>query len=84
MALHMESSGTVDLVNTWSAWGRTRHLGMYMFFLRNLKVAGIIKLKWKKGDQNLVEMFTKKLAGPAFIKCSKFFLGEDQYSKGRN
>eukprot|EP00957_Ditylum_brightwellii_P161098 12265792-Ditylum_brightwellii.AAC.1 len=66
----MENSGAVDLVNNWSTGGRIRHLEMHVFFLRDLKEAGIIEVKWKRGHQNPVDMFTKNLAGPAFNKCS--------------
>ena len=45
-----------------------------MFFLRNLKEEGILKVVWKKGSDNKVDMFTKNLAGPDFAKCSNDFV----------
>ena len=50
-----------------------------MFFLRNMKEEGIIKVKWKKGSDNPVYMFTKNLDGPAFNKCAQVFVGDDEY-----
>ena len=84
MKLYMDNSGAVDLVNNWSAGGRTRHMETRIFFLRDLKEAGIIEVEWTKGDQNPVDMFTKNLAETAFSKCSKFIVGEDDYNKSNN
>ena len=81
MVLNIDNSGAVDLANNWSAGGRTRHIETRMFFLRDMKEAGIIKTKWLKGDKNPVDMFTKNLAGPAFQKCAKVFVGDDKYNK---
>ena len=81
MVLNIDNSGAVDLANNWSAGGRTRHIETRMFFLRDMKEAGIIKTKWLKGDKNPVDMFTKNLAKPAFQKCAKVFVGDDKYNK---
>eukprot|EP00957_Ditylum_brightwellii_P006313 479020-Ditylum_brightwellii.AAC.1 len=43
MVLHMDNSDAVDFVNNWSAGGRTRYMETCMFFLRDLKEAGIIE-----------------------------------------
>ena len=83
MVLKVDNSGAVDLANNWSAGGRTRHVETRMFFLRDLKEAGIIKTVWTKGSENPVDMFTKNLAGPAFQKCAKVFVGEDEYNGKR-
>ena len=40
-----------------------------------MKENGIIKTKWRRGDNNPADMFTKNLAGPAFVKEST---GNDQ------
>eukprot|EP00957_Ditylum_brightwellii_P093311 7105893-Ditylum_brightwellii.AAC.1 len=79
--LEIDNSGAVDLANNWSAGGRTCHMETRMFFLCDLKEAGIIEKRWLKGDENLVDLFTKNLAGPAFNKCAKVFVGEDEYVK---
>ena len=57
------------------AGGRTRHMETRLFFLREMKENGIIKTKWRRGDNNPADMFTKNLAGPAFVKEST---GNDQ------
>eukprot|EP00957_Ditylum_brightwellii_P195171 14870290-Ditylum_brightwellii.AAC.1 len=52
MLLEIDNSGAVDLANNWSARGRTHHMKTRMFFLRDLKEAGIIEVHWLKGDKN--------------------------------
>eukprot|EP00957_Ditylum_brightwellii_P099875 7610697-Ditylum_brightwellii.AAC.1 len=81
MILEIDNSGAVDLANNWSAGGRTSHMETRMFFLHDLKEARIIEVHWLKGDENPVDLFTKNLAGPAFNKCAKVFVGEDEYIK---
>eukprot|EP00957_Ditylum_brightwellii_P022504 1698134-Ditylum_brightwellii.AAC.1 len=81
MVLYIDNSGAVDLANNWSAGGCTRHMETRMFFLMDLKEAGVLTIKWLKGDENPVDTFTNNLAGPAYNKCAKFFVGEDSYNK---
>ena len=77
----IDNSGAVDLANNWSAGGRTRHMETRMFFLRDLKEAGIVDIQWLRGNTNPVDMFTKNLSGPVFNKYSKVFVGDDEYNK---
>ena len=79
MILEVDNSGAVDLANNWSAGGRTRHMETRMFFLRQLKEEGILETKWVRGTDNPVDLNTKNLAGPAFNKCAKTFVGDDHY-----
>ena len=83
MTLKIDNSGAVDLANNWSAGGRTRHIETRMFYLRDMKEAGIIKTVWLRGDENPVDMFTKNLAGPAFQKCAKVFDETISTTRGR-
>ena len=80
MILEIDNSGTIDLANSWSASRRTRHMKSRMFFLRDLKEAGILETKWLKGTGNPVDMFTKNLGGgAAYNKCAESFVGKDKY-----
>ena len=79
MILEIDNCGTHDLANSWSEGGRTCHMKTKMFFLRNLKEAGIIETKWLKGIENPVDIFTKNLGGYYYNKCAKTFVGEDKY-----
>ena len=79
MVLKIDNNGAADLENNWSADGQTSHIKTHMFFLRDMKKEGIIKTVWTKLTENPVDMFTKKSDGPAFQKCAKTFIGEDEY-----
>eukprot|EP00957_Ditylum_brightwellii_P199398 15198691-Ditylum_brightwellii.AAC.1 len=79
--LEIDNSGAVNLANNWSAGGKTYHMETCMFFLCDLREAGIIKVCWLKGNKNPVDLLTKDLVGPAFNKCAKVFVGEDKYAK---
>ena len=84
MILKINNSGAVDLAKNWYAGGNARHMETRMFFLRELKEAGILKIVWVKCKNNTVDMFTKNLGGPAFNKHAKVFVGEDEYhQKGK-
>ena len=71
MVLHVDNKGAVDLINSWSVGGRTRHIETRQWFLRELKEQGIVKVKWIKGDDNEADLFTKNLPKPVFDKHAK-------------
>ena len=79
MELDIDNRGAQDLFNNWKVGGHTRHMETRMFFLSDLQEERMIKIKWKKGTENPVDMFTKNLSGLAFNKCAKFFVGDDEY-----
>ena len=76
MVLRIDNSKAVNLAKNWSAGGRNRHIETRMFFLQELKEAGLLRIVWHKGTENPV---TKNLAGPDFNKHDKAFVGEDEY-----
>eukprot|EP00957_Ditylum_brightwellii_P050948 3864186-Ditylum_brightwellii.AAC.1 len=51
MVLYMDNKGAKDFVNNWSIGGRSRHMEVKQYFLRELKEANIIICKWKKGKE---------------------------------
>ena len=73
MEIEINNSGAIDLVNDWSARRRTKYMQSRMFFLRDLKEKEILKVVWKKGINNTVDVFTKNLMGPDFTKCLNDF-----------
>ena len=79
MILEVDNKGAVDFANNWSVAGRTRHIEVKQYYLRELKEAGILKVQWKSGDQMTSDIFTKNLAGPLFEKHGYKFYGEDKY-----
>ena len=82
MVLEMDNRGAVDLINSWSVGGRTRHVGVKFNWLRELKEAGIIIVKWCPGEDNDADMHTKNVAGPTFEKHARVYFGDDRYSQG--
>ena len=45
MVLYVDNKGAKDLCNNWTVGGRTRHIEVKQYFLRELKEAGIVHVK---------------------------------------
>jgi hypothetical protein len=75
MILWMDNKGGVDLFNSWSIAGNTRAISVRLAYVRELKEAGVIQVKWLQGAENPVDLFTKNLDGPTFRKHDKVFSG---------
>jgi hypothetical protein len=76
MVLEVDNKGAVDLTHNWSVGGRTRHVEVRQYFLRDLKEENVILVKWISGDSNSSDLFTKNLAGPLFEKHMATYCGE--------
>jgi hypothetical protein len=81
MILEIDNKGAVGLANNWSVGGRTRHVEVRQYFLRELKEEGIIHTVWLRGDDMCSDLFTKNLARPLFEKHARAFLGDDEYMR---
>ena len=55
-----------DLANNWSMGGRTQHIEMRFYFLRELKEAGLIQTVCQHSINNCADLFTKNLDGATF------------------
>jgi hypothetical protein len=51
MILKMDNKGAVNLVNSFSVGGRTQHIEVKQFFLRELKEAKVLVVKWIPGSK---------------------------------
>ena len=80
MVLEVDNQGAVDIANSWSVGGRTRHVDVRQCFLRELKEEGILVVKWIAGSENDSDMFTKNLDGPLFEKFASVYVGKDESS----
>jgi hypothetical protein len=49
MVLEMDNKGAVNLANSWSVGGRTRHVDVRTLFLRELKDDGLIVIRHISG-----------------------------------
>ena len=74
MTLYVDNKGAKDLCNNWSIGGRTRHIEVKQYFLRELKEAGIIHVVWEPGEEMTSDIFTKNLGGSAFEKHKSKFV----------
>jgi hypothetical protein len=74
----MDNQGAVYLANNWSVRGRIRHIAVQLVFLRKLKEAGVLVIKWIAGAVNEASIFTKNLDGPTFQRYSRVFTGGTQ------
>ena len=81
MILENDNKGAVDLINNWSVGGRTRHIEVRQYFLRELKEAGLILTIWVPGDQMSSDIFTKNVERPLFERHAQNYCGIDQYMK---
>ncbi len=61
MILEVDNKGLVDIVNSFSVGGWTRHIN--------------VKLRWIPGSTNNADMFTKNLDGPLFKEYAEMLLG---------
>jgi hypothetical protein len=68
MLIEVDNIGVVDLANSWSATGRTRHIASRINFLRELKEEGIIMVKWISNTHMSSNTFTKNVGGKEFEK----------------
>ncbi|MEM9078894.1 MAG: Ty1/Copia family ribonuclease HI [Bacteroidota bacterium] len=75
MTLYMDNKGGVDIFNNWSIAGNTRAVSIRFAYIRELKEAGILQIKWIKSQDNCADIFTKNLDGPTFKAHSQVFSG---------
>jgi hypothetical protein len=79
MVLEMDNKGAVDLANSLSVGGRTRHVDVRMHYLRELKDQGMIVIKHIPGEDNETDIFTKNTSTATFNKHVVQFVGHDEY-----
>ena len=70
MTLYMDNKGGVDIFNNWSIAGNTRAVSIRFAYIRELKEAGILQIKWLQGGDNTADLLTKNLDGPTFERHS--------------
>ena len=66
MNLFCDNRGAIELTNNYSVGGRTRHVEVRQFFLRDLKELKIILCQWRSGREISSDMFTKNLDKATF------------------
>ena len=76
MVMHVDNKGTVDSVSGCRVGGLMQHVDVKQCFLRDLKEAKVLIVKWIPASENQANMFTKNLYGPLFKRYTKLLLGE--------
>ena len=77
--LFVDNKGAVDLANNWTVGGRTRHVEVWQYFLRELKEKNLIVIRWIPGDEMTSDVLTKNLPCALFEKHIKKLVGDDEY-----
>jgi hypothetical protein len=81
MMLEIDNRGAVDLVNNWSVGGRTRHVEVRQYLLRELKEQNVVLTMWVPGTKMSSDLFTKNLERPLFEKHAKVYCGYNEYMR---
>ena len=79
MILEMDNSGAVDIANSWSVGGRTCHVDVQNYFLRELKDQGLLVIKHIVGGKNDADIFTKNVTPAIFNMHVPLYMGTDKY-----
>jgi len=79
MILKMDNSGAVDIANSWSVGGRTCHVDVRNYFLRELKDQGLLVIKHIAGEKNDADIFTKNVTSAIFNRHVPLYVGTDEY-----
>ena len=78
MILYLDNKGAKELMENWSVGGRTRHVDVRYFFLRELKEQNVLRLQWISTTENPSDIFTKNLGNPLFSKHVAVFCGRGE------
>ena len=71
MLLEVENKSAIDLCHIQSIGGKTRHVEVKMYFIRELKEKGFLTVKWRSGKDMTAYIFTKNLNEPIFEAYAK-------------
>ena len=69
--VHLDSSSAKQLAENEGYTGKTRHIGIQFYFVRDLVETGIISLTWVPSHQQLADAFTKPLDEAAFVRFQR-------------
>jgi len=77
MEMEIDNKGSIDLTTNWSASGRTKHMGTWHYFLRDLKEENALVQTWILTDENSSDLFTWNLGEAKFEKFAKVHCTDD-------
>jgi hypothetical protein len=79
VVLEMDNSGAVDIANSWSVGGRTRHVDIRKYFLQELNDQGLLVIKHIPGERNDDDIFMKNVTSVIFNRHIPLYMGNDEY-----
>jgi hypothetical protein len=82
MVLEIDNKGAVDMVNNSSSGGRTRHMDVHNYYMRELKEEGLLVVRHIWGEDNDTDIFTKNTSVSTFMKHIPVYVGNDKYMDG--
>jgi hypothetical protein len=79
MILEMDTSGAVDIAESWSIGGRTHHVDVCNYFLCELKDQGLFIIWHTPCNRNDVDIFTMNVTLAVFNCHVPLYGGSDEY-----
>ena len=76
MVIEIDNQGAIAIFNSWSISGNSRAVGVRYAYVRELKEAGIIEVKWISGEENPPDLFTKNLDGPSYQTYADHYVSD--------
>jgi len=70
MVLKMDNSGAVDIANSWSFGGRTRHVDVRNYFLQELNNQGLLMIKCIPGKEMIGTFSQRSNVSHFQLSCS--------------
>ena len=82
MIVDCDNKGAVDQVNGHSTSGGTKHIDVKLMYARELKEAGIIKVRWIPIEDNEADILIKNTDSLTFNRHSGKFMHEVPSEQG--
>jgi len=79
MTLKVGNKGAKDLMGNWTVGGRTRHVQVKQYFIRDLKADGLITIEWVPSEDMTADILAKNVNGPLPNKHITKLVGKDEY-----
>ena len=80
MIVKSGNKGSIDLCNSWTFGGRTKHVDARYYFLHKLKEEGVIVFEWIPGKRNTSNLFTKNLPNTLFTTHAGCYCTDEDFS----
>ena len=76
MLVECDNKSAVDLINGHSSAGGTKHIDVRVVYARELKDAGIVKVRWFPIEEHKADILTKNIDSKTFNRHSNKFMSQ--------